>query len=128
MKFGQKALMIAGALALGSALMFTTSAKAADNDHYAGYQIKAKLPSPPAGTIGNPAEATGAFDKCKAKFILFPTSKNGGAAPANPALKYLCWQCKGNKPVATFTVTDQFASGLVATKKLKMICNPATAS
>ena len=128
MKFGQKALMIAGALALGSALMFTTSAKAADNDHYAGYQIKAKLPSPPAGTIGNPAEATGAFDKCKAKFILFPTTKNGGAAPANPALKYLCWQCKGGKPAVTFSVTDQFAGGSATTKKLKLICNSATTS
>jgi hypothetical protein len=127
MKFGQKALVIAGALALGTALVWTTPAKAADNE-YAGYQIKAKLtPTLGAGTLSNSVEGSGVFNKCKAKFLLVPTVKNGGTI-ANAALNYMCWQCKGNKPVATFTVTDQFASGLVATKKLKMICNPATAS
>src|SRR5215471_13870159 len=108
MKFGKKAWVIAGALALGTALVWTLPAKAADNDHYAGYQIKNKLAKGQTGSIGNSVEAAGNFEKCKAKFLLVPTSKNGGPAPANPALNYLCWQCKGGKPVVAFTVTDQF--------------------
>jgi hypothetical protein len=128
MKFGQKALVIAGALALGTALVWTASAKAADNE-YAGYQIKNKLVgSFGASTVQNVVEVSGGtFTKCKAKFLLVATNKNGGGI-ANPGLNYLCWQCKGAKPVASFTVTDQFAGGAVSTKKLKMICNPAALS
>ena len=128
MKFGQKALVIAGALALGTALAWTLPAKAADNDHYAGYQIKNKIKVQPTGTIANSVEAAGNFNKCKLKFLFVPTAKNGGAAPANPNLNYACWQCKGGKPVVSFTVTDQFGSGAVSTKKLKFICNTAAVS
>jgi len=99
-----------------------------DNDHYAGYQIKSKLAKGQSGTISNQVEAAGTFEKCKAKFLLVPTSKNGGPAAANPTLHYLCWQCKGGKPAVSYTVTDQFASGSISTKKLKMICNIAAKS
>jgi len=128
MKFGKKAWVIAGALALGTALVWTLPAKAADNDHYAGYQIKSKIKDKPTGTIADMVE-TGNFTKCKAKLLLVPAAKNGGPAPANPVLQYLCWQCKGGKPVVAYTVTDQFVgNAAISTKKLKLICNIATVS
>ena len=125
----KKLWVVAGAIALVGALAWARPAMAnPDNDHYAGYQIKQKIKVQPSGTIINQVEAAGTFNKCKLKFLLVPTAKNGGPAPADPNLHYCCWQCKGGKPVVAYTITDQFASGAVSTKKLKMICNTCTKS
>lgn len=123
----KKILMIAGVFAFVGALAWATPVQA-QNDHYAGYQVKHKLAKGQTGTIANQVEAAGTFAKCKAKFLLVPTKKNAGPNPANPNQHYLCHQCKGGKPAVTYTVTDQFVGGELSTKKLKLVCNEAVKS
>lgn len=96
-------------------------------NHYACYQVKHKLTKGQTGSISNQVEAAGTFQKCKLKYLCAPTSKtyNMVTSPIqNPALHYCCHQCKGGKPAVPYTITDQFVTGAVTTKKLKLICNP----
>src|SRR4030095_11157169 len=92
-------------------------------DHYACYQVKHKLPKGQTGTISNAVEPAGTFQKCKLKYLCAPTIKNGSAAQKT-SLNSCCHQCRGGKPVVAYTLTDQFVTGSVTTKKLKLICNP----
>jgi cysteine-rich repeat protein len=92
-------------------------------NHYACYQVKHKLPKGQTGTISNDVELAGTFSKCKLKFLCTPTVKNSSPIQ-NPDLNYCCHQCKGGKPAVAYTITDQFVSGAITTKKLKLICNP----
>jgi hypothetical protein len=121
----KKIVVMSSALAFAAAVAWSAPAQA-QVDHYAGYQVKHKLAKGQTGTISNAVEAAGSFEKCKVKFLLVPTDKNSN--PAGGTDTYLCHQCKGGKPVVNFTVTDQFVGGAVSTKKLKLICNLATAS
>jgi hypothetical protein len=114
-------------LAVAAWLMAPTTASAQAN-HYACYQVKdlkvpAKLVKGQSGTHSDQVN-TAPFEKCKLKYLCTPTSKNGGPVP-DPSLHYLCHQCKGLKVPVAFDVTDQYISGRVETKKLRLICNPA---
>jgi hypothetical protein len=122
-----KLALIGSAVALGAFALSVHPASAADN-HYACYQVKSKAPDPGNITLSDAiGGATGTAAKCKQKFVCVPVIKNGNAI-VNPALSYSCWQCKGGKPAVTFTVTDQFGGNSVTSKKLKLVCNPATTS
>ena len=76
--------------------------------------------------MANQVEGAGTFAKCKAKFLLVPTVKNGMGTQVGQ--HYLCHQCKGGKPAIPYTVTDQFGGGGVTTKKLKLVCNATSKS
>ena len=102
MKFGQKALVIVGVLALGTALVWTTPAKAnPDNDHYAGYLVKTNIRGfMPEGTVSDEFEYGTTFSNCKPRFILvrrrrtvvrsrpirFSATCAGSARAASPSL------------------------------------------
>jgi len=92
-------------------------------NHYACYQVKHKLTKGQTGTLSNDVEVAGAFQKCKLKHLCVPTAKNGDPIQ-NPDLNYCCHQCKGGKPAVAYTITDQFVTGAITTKKLKYVCNP----
>ena len=114
-------------LAIAAWLMAPTVASA--QNHYACYQVKdlkipGKLASKQTGTHSDDV-ASGAFEKCKLKFLCTPTSKDGSGISGSPS-DLLCHQCKGFKGAVAYDVSDQYVSGRVETKKLKFICNPAT--
>jgi hypothetical protein len=118
-------LALAGTAFAAAAFMVNVAPAGAALDHYACYQVKAKVDKVSGVTFAD-AVATGTADKCKLKFICVPTDKNGsGIGDATATMT--CWQCKGAKPAVSFTSTDQFAGNVaVTTKKLKLICNPST--
>jgi hypothetical protein len=88
-------------------------------------KIPAKLVKGQTGTHAD-VVTTENFEKCKLKFLCVPTSKDGSIV-TNPAGNYLCHQCKfTTKPIVAFDVTDQYVSGRIETKKLKLICNPTS--
>jgi hypothetical protein len=120
-------ILLASAVA-GVGLLFTASSASSQihNDHYACYQLKHKFPKGQAGTLSNQVEVAGQYAKCKLKHLCVPTLKNGGGNISNANAHYLVWQCKGGKPVVPYTVSDQFASGVVTTKKLKFLLNLAS--
>jgi cysteine-rich repeat protein len=97
-------------------------------NHYLCRQVKdLKSPAKFAAITGiSVVDQTGS-DTCEAKkpFLLCdPVNKNGGGI-ANPALHYCCYKLKcGLKPAVAYTVTDQFWTGTISTKKPKFLCNP----
>lgn len=103
------------------------SAASAQN-HYGCYQVKdLKNPKfPNTGTYSvNTQVANETATKCKPKFLCMPAVKEGNPI-VDPALHYMCYQCKGSKLKVSYDTTDQFGSVDVETKKFKLICNPAT--
>jgi hypothetical protein len=118
--------LVGSVCAIGVVFVMVTPAAAQDN-HYACYQVKSKAPKVNGLSLDDEV-TTQSADKCKLKLLCVAADKNGSGIP-DESKKLLCWQCKGAKIAVPYTATDQFVSSLsITTKKLKLVCNPAAAN
>jgi len=123
----KKLVLAAAAIAfVGWATSATAQVPVAN--HYGCYQVKdLKVPAkfPNTGMYAVPTQVSPEVaTKCKPKFLCMPSAKEGNPV-IDPALHYMCYQCKGSKIKVGYQVTDQFGPIQVETKKFKLICNPS---
>ena len=118
---------------LGALLLTAPSASAQilNKNHYLCRKVKdLKIPAKFVDQTVTTADEVGA-DTCDLKklFLLCsPTSKNGSLID-DGALHYCCYKSKcGTKTAVNFSLTDQFGTLTVQTKKPFLLCNPCTAT